>query len=130
MLDYLKSTASSFEGTTTIRIEPLWQLLLATLAPVWPARLTLNGEPLGDVWPCCALATSLDQQGITRVEGDDYVPFHKLSQWLCYSLIQPMEEVAGWKVEGWKTLMTGLPEASTTITTLSFHCVNNNYSLL
>jgi hypothetical protein len=39
------------------------------------------------------------------------VPFHKLTQWLCYSLLEPIESVAGWKVERGDG-QTGLPEVS------------------
>jgi len=37
------------------------------------------------------------------------VPFHKLTGWLTYSLIEPIEKVLGWKFEGLED-MTGLPE--------------------
>jgi len=39
---------------------------------------------------------------------DGYVPFHKLSQWLAYSLIEPLEE-AGFRVDHVDAL-TGLAE--------------------
>jgi hypothetical protein len=42
-------------------------------------------------------------------EGDDLVPFHKLTGWTTYSLIEPMEKVLGWKFDGIDD-MTGLPE--------------------
>ncbi len=74
--------------------------LLETLGPIWPGRLTLAGVNLGDVWPHPA------------VQGDRYtvglVPFHKLSQWLSYSLVEPLED-AGVRVTGLEAL-TGLPE--------------------
>jgi hypothetical protein len=54
-------------------------VLLEVLAPVWPARLSLDGMPLGDCGRHCS------------VPGDGLVPFHKLSQWLAYSLIEPLE---------------------------------------
>ncbi|MEC5399202.1 URC4/urg3 family protein [Uliginosibacterium sp. H1] len=69
--------------------------LLRALGPVWPGRMTLEGVPLGDCWEHPALA-------------DGYVPFHKLTQWLTYSLLEPLEE-AGLRVEGLDAL-TGLPE--------------------
>lgn len=37
------------------------------------------------------------------------MPFHKLTQWLAYSLVEPLERVLGWKVDGLDD-MTGLPE--------------------
>lgn len=78
------------------------------LAPIWPTSRTRLGDvSLGDVWPCSALKAS--SSNATCPEGDDLVPFHKLSQWLAYSLIEPIEQVLKWKVEGQEDL-TGLPE--------------------
>jgi hypothetical protein len=56
------------------------RLVLRALGPIWPGRLELNGVPLGD----CG------RHG--AVPGDSLVPFHKLSQWLIYSLIEPLVE--------------------------------------
>jgi hypothetical protein len=75
-------------------------LVLDVLGGIWPGRLTLEGHPLGDVWrhPHAGGA------GLTR----DHVPFHKLSQWLSYSLLHPLE-VSGLRVAGLDAL-TGLAE--------------------
>lgn len=79
------------------------------LGPVWPStdRLSLHGQTLGDVWECTALKTSDAKEG--EVEEKALVPFHKLTQWLCYSLIEVLEKTLYWKLEG-KEHMTGLPE--------------------
>jgi hypothetical protein len=71
------------------------QLLLQVLGPVWPGRIELDGVSLGDCW---------------RHPGteDGLVPFHKLTQWLTYSLLEPLEE-AGLAVTG-LDMLTGLPE--------------------
>ncbi len=53
------------------------EVLLAELGPIWPGRLALGGIPLGDCWRHPA------------VEG--FVPIHKLSQWMSYSLIEPLQ---------------------------------------
>jgi len=37
------------------------------------------------------------------------VPFHKLTGWITYSLIEPMEKILGWRFDGIEDL-TGLPE--------------------
>ncbi|WNG23317.1 DUF1688 family protein [Cystobacter fuscus] len=74
--------------------------VLQSLGPIWPGRITLDGVNLGDVWPHSALG-ALDH-------SDSLVPFHKLSQWLTYSLIEPLEE-GGLHVTGLEAL-TGLPE--------------------
>jgi hypothetical protein len=70
--------------------------LLVALGPIWPGRLSLAGVPLGD----CARHPA--------VAGDGFVPFHKLSQWLAYSLVEPLTE-AGFAVTELDGL-TGLAE--------------------
>jgi hypothetical protein len=60
--------------------------VLDKLSPIWPL-------PMGDVWPHPAIGL---------------VPFHKLSQWLSYSLVEPLEG-AGLAVVALDQL-TGLPE--------------------
>jgi hypothetical protein len=52
--------------------------LLQAFGPIWPGRINLAGVPLGD----CARHSV--------IPGDGLVPFHKLSQWLAYSLIEPL----------------------------------------
>jgi hypothetical protein len=67
--------------------------VLGALGPIWPGRESLAGKPLGDVW---------------RHARFGLVPFHKLSQWLSYSLLEPLE-AAGLVIDGVDEL-TGLPE--------------------
>jgi hypothetical protein len=57
--------------------------LLRQLGPIWPSRLTLGGIALGDCWKHPALTTNDATSGL--------VPLHKLSQWLAYSLIEPLQ---------------------------------------
>jgi len=57
--------------------------LLKHLGPIWPSRLTLDSVPLGDCWRHTALKTNDATSGL--------VPLHKLSQWLAYSLIEPLQ---------------------------------------
>ncbi|HEY7496118.1 MAG TPA: URC4/urg3 family protein, partial [Candidatus Tectomicrobia bacterium] len=90
--------ASAIQGVLSAR-----RLLLAvldSLSPIWPGRLTLGGVNLGDVWQ----HQQVHGDGLTT----GLVPFHKLSQWLTYSLIEPLAE-AGVRVEGSDEL-TGLAE--------------------
>lgn len=37
------------------------------------------------------------------------MPFHKLTGWTTYSLIEPIEKILGWRFDGLED-MTGLPE--------------------
>ena len=59
------------------------QVLLDALGPIWPGRLSLGGVPLGDCWPHPAIKRDDATDGL--------MPIHKLSQWLSYSLIEPLE---------------------------------------
>jgi hypothetical protein len=74
--------------------------LLDALGAIWPDRPTLGGVPLGDCWTHPALKGD--------APADHYAPLHKLSQWLTYSLIEPLEN-AGVAVCGVDEL-TGLAE--------------------
>jgi hypothetical protein len=70
--------------------------LLQAFGPIWPGRLSLAGVPLGD----CGRHSA--------VSGDGLVPLHKLSQWLAYSLVEPLT-AAGLRVTELNGL-TGLAE--------------------
>jgi hypothetical protein len=75
-------------------------VLLEALGSIWPGRLSLGGVPLGDCWR---------HPAIKRNDATDgYMPIHKLSQWLAYSLIEPLEAagIAVVDVDG----LTGLAE--------------------
>jgi hypothetical protein len=74
--------------------------LLQQLGPIWPSRLTLGGIALGDCWKHPALTTNDATSGL--------MPLHKLSQWLAYSLIEPLQ-TAGIRVTEIDGL-TGLAE--------------------
>jgi len=76
------------------------EVLLLALGPIWPGRLDLAGVPLGDCWRHPAIRRDDATDGL--------VPIHKLSQWLAYSLIEPLERagVAVVEIDG----LTGLAE--------------------
>jgi hypothetical protein len=59
------------------------EALLQHLGSIWPGRLTLGGVPLGDTWRHPAIRRDDATDGL--------VPIHKLSQWLAYSLIEPLQ---------------------------------------
>jgi hypothetical protein len=60
------------------------ELMLEALGPIWADRLELDGLPLGDCWRHPAIRRSDASDGL--------VPLHKLSQWLSYSLIEPLQD--------------------------------------
>jgi hypothetical protein len=80
-------------GGPDVKAESILAVLLDRLASIWPSRLELDGVPLGDVW---------------RHPTVGLVPFHKLSQWMSYSIVEPLQG-AGLKVVELDAL-TGLPE--------------------
>jgi hypothetical protein len=96
--------------TAVVTANQLLALLLDSFSRIWPAAnaidgdaITGSGDPdyaLGDCW----------RHGAVRGAGlsNGWMPFHKLSQWMAYSLLEPFEW-AGVKVHGLDAL-TGLPE--------------------
>jgi hypothetical protein len=70
--------------------------VLSGFSDIWPGRLEVAGVNLGDVWQHSGVA------------DDHLVPFHKLSQWLTYSLLEPLQEL-GLEIIDLDAL-TGLPE--------------------
>ncbi|HEX2817936.1 MAG TPA: DUF1688 family protein [Phenylobacterium sp.] len=85
---------------TSNRAPVILEVLLEALGPIWPGRLSLGGVPLGDCWRHPAIKRDDPTDG--------YMPIHKLSQWLAYSLIEPLE-AAGTQVVDIDGL-TGLAE--------------------
>ena len=84
-----------------VAVPEILAVLLTSLSDVWLAPNQLDDETtLGDCW----------RHSAVRGEGmsEGWMPFHKLSQWLTYSLIEPFER-AGVQVTGLSAL-TGLPE--------------------
>ncbi|HEU4580990.1 MAG TPA: DUF1688 family protein [Polyangiaceae bacterium] len=76
--------------------------VLEALAPIWPPRTQYRGVELGDVWSHRAASGGSrggDEQDAADIEAQTkgLVPFHKLSQWLSYSLFHPLA-VAGVEV--------------------------------
>jgi hypothetical protein len=96
LYDYLAAQAEDGRLTAPRILEAL----LEHLGPIWPSRLTLGGVPLGDTWRHPAIRRDDATNGL--------VPIHKLSQWLAYSLIEPLQwsGIAVTDIEG----LTGLAE--------------------
>ncbi len=66
-----------------LRAPVILEVLLEALGPIWKDRLSLGGVPLGDCWRHPALKRDDATNGL--------VPLHKLSQWLAYSLVEPLQ---------------------------------------
>lgn len=95
MVDFLLSKA---EGNS-VSLEHLWNVCADALSDIWPKQT--NGFLQGDVWMHSKLHDGKP--------GSDLVPFHKLTQWLVYSLIDALQMTVGLQVKGTQVL-TGLPE--------------------
>ncbi len=70
LVDYLAPV-----GTSTLSAPTIFAAIITHFGRIWPGRLVIDGVNLGDVWPHSQVG---------------YAPFHKLSQWLTYSLIEPL----------------------------------------
>jgi hypothetical protein len=85
MIDYIKRHVSS----NILDIKWFWEnIIINALGSIWPGGRS-------DVYFC----------ELTERK----VPFHKLSQWLCVSLVIPLEKLFGFKI-GNSQLLTGLAE--------------------
>ncbi|KAL8697894.1 MAG: hypothetical protein Q9201_006863 [Fulgogasparrea decipioides] len=106
ILDYLLSHPSTQMSSDPIVLIPtLWDVLTHCLASIWPdSRTKIDGVSLGDAWPCSSMPSPPHAQ-----PWESIVPFHKLTQWLCYSLMAPMTRLLKIQFAGVE-LLTGLPE--------------------
>ncbi|MBI2785948.1 MAG: URC4/urg3 family protein [Legionella longbeachae] len=91
---------NSLETDNTLTATDIFKAVLNAFNGIWPTRLLFHGVSLGDVWQHRALKTN--------ELGSDFIPFHKLSQWLSYSLMEPLEQT-GIIITDMDAL-TGLPE--------------------
>ena len=88
--DYIMKTA---DRSSKIDVLTFWDVLQKVLIPIWPKdRLTVGGSRVGDAWPL----STLQKQEKSFESGDGTIgiqPFHKLTQWLTYSLMVPFQRV-------------------------------------
>lgn len=96
LYDHLKAKARN----GVLDADTILQAVLTGFGDIWPGRIELAGINLGDTWRHPAAGADDPSGGL--------VPFHKLSQWLTYSLIEPLE-AAGIDVTGMDRL-TALAE--------------------
>jgi hypothetical protein len=86
--------------TASISAHAILSQILFSLSDIWPNGNSIGRVALGDCW----------RHPAVRGEGlsDGWMPFHKLSQWLTYSLIEPFQW-SGVQIYGVDQL-TALPE--------------------
>jgi hypothetical protein len=97
LYDHLTTNA---RASGVIEAADILRTLLDSTSRIWPSNNQLQGQPQGDVW-------RHPQAGGGGLSAG-WVPFHKLSQWLTYSLLEPFEW-AGIDVTG-RDALTALPE--------------------
>jgi hypothetical protein len=93
-------------GRREVAAAAILRALLDHCSSIWLTASRLGDEPLGDVWPHPAAHEGGGADASDLSAG--WVPFHKLSQWLAYSLFEPFEW-AGVKVIE-RDALTALPE--------------------
>ena len=89
LVNYLVARAlrDTRKGSQSNQIEAqhVFQAVLEGFSDIWEGRITLANTNMGDVW----FHSALPDRGI----GSQLIPFHKLSQWLTYSLLEPLQEL-------------------------------------
>jgi len=84
LVDYLMQYAH--QGR--LKAHAVFAAVLEGLSEIWSGRMTIANVNLGDVWQHSALP---NDGSATDAIGSQLVPFHKLSQWLTYSLLEPLQ---------------------------------------
>ncbi len=90
-------------GADTVTAPAILEAVLVGLAGIWPSGQAVAGVAVGDCWRH-RLATPAGYDAIDA----GWVPFHKLSQWLTYSLLEPFGWAGTVVIE--LEQLTGLPE--------------------
>jgi hypothetical protein len=96
LVDYLLQQAHHNQ----LAARQVLQAVLDGLSEIWAGRVKIADVNLGDVWYHAALPNT----GV----GTQLVPFHKLSQWLTYSLLEPLQQLGLTIID--LDELTGLPE--------------------
>jgi hypothetical protein len=100
IFDLIMAPAPALPATADVAAHDILSQVLLSCNGIWPSGNEIDGVPLGDCW----------RHPAVRGEGlsDGWVPFHKLSQWLTYSLLEPFAW-NGVQLRGVEQL-TALPE--------------------
>lgn len=80
IVDYLQQHVE--DGKVSVEI--IWKTIMVGLEKIWPNHI--SGIQRGDVWTYSSLK-------INGETGSDLVPFHKLSQWLLLSWLEPLMQL-------------------------------------
>ncbi|KAF2115013.1 DUF1688 domain-containing protein [Lophiotrema nucula] len=90
-IDYLLKTKGE---TAELDVLVLWKVLQTLLIPIWPKdRTTVAGHAIGDAWPLSTLRSQASFSESDESDPRNIQPFHKLTQWLTYSLMVPFGSI-------------------------------------
>lgn len=84
-LGYLVNYLVGKSQSNQLRAQQVFEAVLEGFSDIWEGRIVLDNTNMGDVW----VHSALPDRGV----GSQLVPFHKLSQWLTYSLLEPLQEL-------------------------------------
>jgi len=105
LVDYILKHAYSRTQRVSIRV--LWQALMDSMISVFPDGSQLG---FGDAYRYPRLTGAPVRSVFEEAPTDfsEVVPFHKLAQWMAYSLVEPLSDLGVQFVDTW--LLTGLAE--------------------
>lgn len=94
LVDYLLQQAPG----NSLNAHTVFAAVLEGFSEIWPGRVTIASVNLGDVWGHPILSEQVlskqeSAQALEQAIDAHLVPFHKLSQWLTYSLLEPLQEL-------------------------------------
>ncbi|KAH3660199.1 hypothetical protein OGAPHI_007404 [Ogataea philodendri] len=108
LVDFVKTKSTD----NTIDLPVLWKCLMEGLNPIWPTegRIKVDGKCIGDSWYLQSkIQEAHEKYGDKAPESAKVVTFHKLTQWLTYSLFLPLQKFGHFTIKN-AHYMTGLPE--------------------
>ncbi|GMM27485.1 hypothetical protein DAMA08_002010 [Martiniozyma asiatica (nom. inval.)] len=116
IVDYLiNEKATKTDSGYNLELEDLWNSLMQGFTPIWPTegRIKVDGQVIGDAWflknKCKNAASLLNTSPDKIPDWQRVVTFHKLTQWLTYSLFVPLIDYGHFNILH-SEYMTGLPE--------------------
>jgi len=78
VVDYIRANVKDGK----VSVEVIWEAIIRGLEGIWPNHV--SGIQRGDVWTFNPLL-------VEGEPGSDLIPFHKLSQWMIFSWLEPLQ---------------------------------------
>ena len=86
----------------TISVKELWNFIVNDFKDIWNIYNKDDKETIGDIWTHPYLK-------IPCIEKSELMPFHKISQWIIYSLIDVIKNYGNYKITD-TMILSALPE--------------------